>query len=197
MKAQEGTLFITVAELKALLAFSSTDKARPHLNAINIERSTPCRGSSRMTLSATDGHCLLCVECDGDLGSGPDALIARDLWDAPIKLADRKVPLRVSLSEHSLLVSPRIGYADLALPFVNAVFPPWRQVIPALRDVSDGAPSGFNCAYLSRLELVWKAAGGRQPMRIQLGAESLDPLRFDLNASSGEHWYGAIMPARL
>jgi DNA polymerase-3 subunit beta len=116
--------------LDRVLYAASSDQTRAHLNSVRFEVHP-----KSIRLVSTDGHrlSLLDVDVDTGLGHSVEFLIALDGAEALRSLAAPKKGRKadpVVLTHDAKTVFARVRGVTLALRKVDAMFPPYTQVIP-------------------------------------------------------------------
>jgi DNA polymerase-3 subunit beta len=117
--------------LDRVLYAASSDQTRAHLNSVRVEVHP-----KSIRLVSTDGHRLSLwdVDVDTGLGHSVEFLIALDGAEALRSLAAPKKGRKadpVVLTHDAKTVFARVRGVTLALRKVDAMFPPYAQVIPA------------------------------------------------------------------
>lgn len=141
---------------------ASSDNTRPHLSGILLDCTTrpPC------TVVATDGHSLVSIETDWNLGSADILLSAEGVKDLLYQLAPfakLKTARLVSFDGTSLEGRPIATSSER--------FPSYRQVIPST-DSKDRTPYvGLSVSLLARTAKVFESG-----VKLVTGADPLDPI---------------------
>ena len=163
-----GSVSFTKAQLKALIAHSSTDIARPHVNAVHFDART-------LRAVSTDGHRLAILDGEGVKGewsylmpreSGETALRAKGaetfILDTvrgdvcAFDKANRKVGTFEAAQPKHADTKDEKGNV---VPGTVFAFPPYQQVATAPTVGGDRRRQGFNAGYLADVALVATAAG--------------------------------------
>ena len=160
-------MYITKELLQSLLAFASKDAARAHLCCVCF---------SGNVAVATDGHTLVAHLQPGEPANG---CIARTDVERIVKMLG-KAGAELRTSEGCAHVP---GLAPI--PLLAVEFPPWRDVVPALTESYPAVPVAFNPRYLARLLKVGAVYGPKAPVTARMGANALDPARYDVQTTDG------------
>lgn len=190
MRTIENGVVCTVAELRALLVFASTDPAREHLHALCLERAR---------VLASDGHtaCLL-MPC-AQPTNAPDAPERWVVGAPAIKslAAGRKPDDEVTLTYGDAAIVAESPAGRLDLPRLDVQFPPVMQCVPS-HVASEGpcATYGIDARYLARLAVVSKALGGKAIWRVRTPDDGMAPIRYDASSPTACATV-IIMPARI
>jgi len=162
MKLETGTFTLTKAELKAVMAFASTDGTREHLNCVLFD------GSAGAVI-ATDGHTL--IRCNGMPPCPSEAAYAVPL--AGLKQAYALLRKDAHLLEVTSCIASSgrtcvvmrardgavcLGSVEVTLDPDVLDFPPYLACIPQ-PGISGELDNGVavNADYLTRVALVGKA----------------------------------------
>lgn len=195
MNHEEQAQAVTVAEVKALLAFASHKNERPHLEGICI-----CSGGLGDRLAATDAYTLaIRGACPRDKWQG--RAVGTSLWKEAIKggkatdlVTWEIVGDVVTLSRCGNMVRGKLLPKD---------FPNVAAVIPAEEREPVSSVALAAGEYLSRLALVdaaEKSVTGRKltngTWRMSLGGE-LDPILLSIDTPGCAPWTVVIMPIRM
>jgi hypothetical protein len=215
MKIDRDTLELTRAELKALLAFASTDETRPHLCGVAI-----ALGACPPRAYASDGHRLIVGACTGDRVGGTvnaPTMIARPELENACKLARPSDRVRIALGPPAETESVRALAAPVGIASIQVIDakglavagfwqglqpdvtpPPVEHLIPDPTSYPDTRAgwTTLNASYLAALALMRDAAASDPPqcvpttaIRIHTPPTELDPILFDCGA-----WLALIMP---
>lgn len=197
-----GSVSFTKAQLKALIAHSSTDIARPHVNAVHFDART-------LRAVSTDGHRLAILDGEGVKGewsylmpreSGETALRAKGaetfILDTvrgdvcAFDKANRKVGTFEAAQPKHADTKDEKGNV---VPGTVFAFPPYQQVATAPTVGGERRRQGFNAGYLSDVALVAAAAANPRTLGVTFypGEGELDPGIF----VAGK-WTVYIMPMR-
>jgi len=158
------------ANLFARVAMAqSTEAARYYLNGVCIQ---PHPRGEGVTLTATDGHCLLTAH---DPKADPATLPAAGLI---VNLG--KDGLKAARKGQALTIDPATGDASIdnvwrsaASTIVDGAFPDWRRILPQGDQIATGA--AFDVKILSRLGEAlcdWRKSSHGLTMR---GADDASP----------------------
>lgn len=180
MTDSDALFTLTKAEAKALLAFASTDPARPWLCCVQFEPEHGCA-------VATDGHTL--VRRTTSKRAGDAFMVSTADLAAAAKACPAKGEIEVTAT------ALRAGGATVPVRPVDGHFPPYRSVLAASREETPSKTIGFDARLLARLALVQDACGRGQRLRLHLFGE-LDPQSFDCFSPTA-NWDGVIMPCRV
>jgi hypothetical protein len=147
----------------------STEAARYYLNGVCIQ---PHPRGEGVTLTATDGHCLLTAH---DPKADPATLPA-----AGIIVNLGKDGLKAARKGQALTIDPATGDASIdnvwrsaASTIVDGAFPDWRRILPQGDQIATGA--AFDVKILSRLGEAlcdWRKSSHGLTMR---GADDASP----------------------
>lgn len=219
MEHAGNTFLVTKKEARALMAYTSRDSARVHLQGIAVDPSS-------RTLAATDGHrAIYATAPDGDPWGLPGTgapMIPADSWGAVVKAARARDGIAVQLARaesaplgvaatlavvppHATAASldgtdPReAGATMVARVRVEHTSPPLANVLPRYEG-DGGAESAtaiaFDPSYLAALADLAKCLHGQTPMVWRHRGE-LDPGLGVVQADDGAIWRVLIMPMRL
>jgi len=203
--------FVRVFSAVALAA--STDETRPHLNAVLVRR-----GGGTLTVCATNGHWLARYVA-GDVHADPimddgggDSLLSREDVLACIKLAKDAiksagkygaapcVTLNGSFDVYRSVEHATEGQTPIVsrkLAKIDATFPPFEQVIPAIRPARDVAQwFGVAAEYLAVAGKACVIADDDSrvgSVRMIPPTSELDPITF---LSRSERLTAIVMPLR-
>lgn len=188
MKYENGTFEATIAELRALTEYASTDQARQHIACV-------CFDTGLGRAVATDGHRLLKIDAAQSTAPRPNETKSRDehlvnakkLQAALKGMGSKKAKLRVTPEKGSFTIEA--GPVRAALEKVDATFPPCDQVIPDIASMAKPCEKvGFNAFYLAALGVIGEIAVSHGCKTagcwLRLGAE-LDPARIDATFMGG------------
>jgi hypothetical protein len=179
------------ANLFARVAMAqSTEAARYYLNGVCIQ---PHPRGEGVTLTATDGHCLLTAhDPKADPATLPAAGIIVNLGKDGLKAA-RKGSL--------LTINPATGDASIdnawrsaASTIVDGAFPEWRRILPQGDQIATGA--AFDVKLLSRLGDAlcdWRKSSHGLVMR---GADDTSPHIIACNSPDAAI-FAVCMPIRV
>lgn len=176
MKVTAKSVFLSRAELRAILAFASTDETRVNLHAVLFD-------VAQRTLVATDGHRMATVTADavapGDAdGEDPpvDAekiVVPRSFLDSVVKGSTGKGRIVISWGADGALTATMQDRHDKPIGVTltgkrsDQAFPPYRAVMPSQLDA--GSHTGdFNARYLDDLALL--ASAGAVSLSVSLFA---------------------------
>ncbi len=194
---------INHSKLRRALAASavcvSRDDSRLALNSIRFDMR---KGNLRLV--STDGHRMMFV--DAALGLDTDLVpcdflvslyhigrllnISRPIKGSPEQVTIEWVPSEVAVAKDELeppgTVLIKIDCVTFGIRCVNAVFPPYREVIPKSHKVDSKGRLlidpviGLDYRYLGDIQKIGKnICGIGQGAKVTVGATSLDPVRFD------------------
>ncbi len=196
MKYENGTFEATIAELRALTEYASTDQTRQHIACV-------CFDTGLGRAVATDGHRLLKIDAAQSTAPRPNETKSRDEYlvnarklQAALKgKGSKKTKLRVTPQKdargngaHSFMVES--DEARTVLDATDATFPPCDQVIPDIASMAKPCEKvGFNAFYLAALGVIGEIAVSHgcktSGCWLRLGAE-LDPARIDATFMGGD-----------
>lgn len=194
MTNEEKATTITVAEVKALLAFASHKDMRPNMEGICISS-----GPLGARFGATDGR-TLAVRGFDPRAKWVGKAVPSTLWKLVIKGAKAADLVTWKIDGEAVELSCRgiTVYGELlAGPFppAHGVIPPEdRDPVPCIHLNAD--------AYLSRLELVGSAVRSvvgslkSAAWAMRIGGE-LDPILLSLDVPGSALWTVVIMPMRM
>ena len=190
MRTTETGIVCTVAELRAVLAFASTDSTREHLHALCLERAR---------VLASDGHtaCLL-MPC-AQPTNAPDAPERWVVGVPAVKMlvSGRSAGTEITLTYGDAAIVAESPAGRLDLPRLDVQFPPVMQCVPS-HVASDGpcATYGIDARYLARLAIMSKALGGKTVWRVRTPDDGSAPIRYDASSPTACATV-IIMPARI
>jgi hypothetical protein len=168
---------LSLAVAKALLAFASTDKTRPHLGV----------GIDGEAIGSTDGHAAVMFDAGWTaVDSAKPSNHSGRVWSRV------HVETAVKVARAHKQATVALNYADL-LP--DGVFPPLSRVMPE-PGIDASKPIGFDPALVGQLEPVCKACECKGAKLTTLGAP-LDPLGFTVEGPTGLRARAAVMPMRV
>jgi len=139
------------SELVSAAAFASTDKDRPLLAGVLLERG---KGNTVRAI-ATDGYGLAMVDRDAESIEGDATsviLSAVDLMRVA-KSAKRGEVTLTSVDSRGYLANIT-GGDSIRVEVIDGTYPDYRQLIPAARGISEGSGVGFAPALLVKLSKV-------------------------------------------
>lgn len=172
-------LEISVPVARALLAFASRDKTRPHLCAVAV---------TETGLAATDGHAAVLFDGSTVIDGAPTWSIDGRVWSR----AEVETALKRAVAEKR---SVRLAYSAM-LPDVKP--PPMRQVLPHDGIAGNDTYVGVDPRFLAALKAVATACGERG-VRLTALRGALDPIGFRCSSVSSSRLEAraAIMPMRI
>ena len=148
------TIELPIAELKAVALFAGKKDIRSSFNGVLI---TSDQGKA--VAVATDGHRLTAFKSEADY-SGPEFIVPIDNVTA-LKATQRIRCVEVTYDAETRMVKLVTGETAQICQAIDAQYPDWRRVIPALNQCS-GKPTddcGFNAAYLGDYAKLRKLIG--------------------------------------
>lgn len=185
-----------IAHLRAALPFVSTDKTRPHINALLLDVAPKFA-----RFVATDSHTIWIAGAPTKEQSGTDTRIvpAADVKRL-LKSLDRKGPdVSIAFTQTGLSVVQGPTHLDIRQP-PGVTFPPYAQVLPTVL-VRNAArvPTAVNGAYLGRAGGSFALLAELQQARVcgvivDNGAGELDPVIVTSPAVAGA--IAILMPMR-
>lgn len=197
MKQENETFDATIAELRALTTYASTDQTRLHLASV-------CFDLEKGRAAATDGHRLIVIDAYKRNKSDNRAQVlvnAQALLGALRGLGAKKTRVKVKCELGAVTIDS--GAVKAELPTVNEKFPPIDQVIPS-RWRDDGFKAaevvGFNPCYIRDVGVVadiQTSHGQRPQCSIRFGAGELDPARVDAELQDEGEVTIVVMPMRV
>jgi hypothetical protein len=197
MKFTEDALVIDRCELRALLAFASSDDTRPQMESIHIE---PDRGR----VYATDGHRLLMLESEPGDGT-PYAIPARAMaramrvFAAAIQVRHGDGAITLDDDPCARMISSGCDLIVLTMP-ARAVEPPPIDSVLASVDMTSPPVSSYslNAKYLSDVRLIGELGSSRSN-GISLHAPRGDhgPVLVTATSDDGTEATGLLMPIRM
>lgn len=202
--AQTTTVTIKASELARVLAnvsvFASTDKARPTLCAVLLER----REGEALQAVATDSFCLAYEDIDTEDEAPADFSLLIDLADVKRLIAMAKAGGKyamVTISLDGAMATFTTYDGSTTIRPVDGEFPPYRRLMSAYPGEGDGvAMIGLNPRRLARFAKVVPAEDverrakdrGSIPARF-LFVNEFKPVTIRIGAK----FTGLIMPVRL
>jgi len=168
------------SELVSAAAFASTDKARPLLTGVLLERGE----GSTVRAIATDSYGLVTVDRDAEKIEGDATsviLSAADLMRVAKSAKRGEVTLsRVDSLSRGYLANIT-GGDSIRVEVIEGTYPDYRQLIPAARGISEGSGIGFAPALLVKLSKVapFSTKMGGEPARLVTLSDSTRPIMFE------------------
>lgn len=191
---QDGTLYLTKADVAALATYASSDKTRAHIASVLVE---PSRGR----IVATDGHRLVVATTKDGGHAGAAYLVPAAELTKAAKLIDAKSDLVISATRGEngdtvVRIQAGTSTASFAAPDAKT-FPPVDQIL-AMRAAERGVVAdriGLNAKYLHDILLVQKAAE-TSGIALEAWTDGAEPIWFEARGHDAT-WVGCIMPMRL
>lgn len=179
-----GSVSFTKAQLKALVAHSSTDVTRPHVCAVYFN-------AAEGAAVSTDGRRM--AVCEGEGRAPWTYLVPREAAETAMRIKGAETFILNPVSQ-DLAAFDKVSHKIATIPATaptGATFPPYQHVTSA--PATSHARQGFNARYLADIRLVTDAvtdSAGR--VRFYPAEGELDPAQFRVG-----RWTVYLMPMRL
>jgi hypothetical protein len=138
-------------ELVSAAAFASTDKARPLLTGVLLERGE----GNTVRAIATDSYGLVMVDRDAETIEGDATSVILSAVDLMrVAKSAKRGEVTLSRVDSRGYLAHITGGDSIRVEVIEGTYPAYRQLIPAARGISEGSGVGFAPELLVKLSKV-------------------------------------------